>query len=67
LIGIVFGGERGLYMRLSARTNLEYWGALYQLSGAEIKSRSTALLERVGSSDVVMRAGQRDGSLEYAA
>ena len=56
LIGIVFGGERGLYTRLSARKNLEYWGALYRLSGAEIKSRSDALLERVGLTD---RADQR--------
>jgi ABC-2 type transport system ATP-binding protein len=56
LIGIVFGGERGLYTRLSARKNLEYWGALYRLSGAEIKSRSAALLERVGLTD---RADQR--------
>jgi len=56
LIGIVFGGERGLYTRLSARKNLEYWGALYRLSGAEIKSRSEALLERVGLTE---RADQR--------
>jgi ABC-2 type transport system ATP-binding protein len=56
LIGIVFGGERGLYTRLSARKNLEYWGALYRLSGAEIKSRSAALLERVGLTE---RADQR--------
>jgi ABC-2 type transport system ATP-binding protein len=56
LIGIVFGGERGLYTRLSARQNLEYWGALYRLSGAEIKSRSAALLERVGLTE---RADQR--------
>jgi ABC-2 type transport system ATP-binding protein len=56
LIGIVFGGERGLYTRLTARQNLEYWGALYRLSGPEIKSRSAALLDRVGLTD---RAGQR--------
>jgi ABC-2 type transport system ATP-binding protein len=56
LIGIVFGGERGLYTRLSARQNLEYWGALYRLGGAEIKRRSAALLERVGLSE---RADQR--------
>jgi ABC-2 type transport system ATP-binding protein len=56
LIGIVFGGERGLYTRLSARQNLEYWGALYRLSGSEIKTRTAALLERVGLTD---RADQR--------
>ncbi len=56
LIGIVFGGERGLYTRLTARQNLEYWGALYRLSNAEIKSRSTELLARVGLTD---RADQR--------
>jgi ABC-2 type transport system ATP-binding protein len=56
LIGIVFGGERGLYTRLSARQNLEYWGALYRLSGAEIKARTAALLERVGLTE---RADQR--------
>ena len=56
LIGIVFGGERGLYTRLTARQNLEYWGALYRLSGGEIKRRSHALLERVSLTD---RADQR--------
>ncbi len=56
LIGIVFGGERGLYTRLSARQNLEYWGALYRLSGPEIKERSAKLLDRVGLTD---RADQR--------
>jgi ABC-2 type transport system ATP-binding protein len=56
LIGIVFGGERGLYTRLTARQNLEYWGALYRLPGGEIKRRSNALLERVGLTE---RADQR--------
>ena len=48
LIGIVFGGERGLYWRLTGRQNLEYWGALYKLSSREAKSRAQQLLERVG-------------------
>jgi ABC-2 type transport system ATP-binding protein len=56
LIGIVFGGERGLYSRLTARQNLEYWGALYRLSRTDIRARSAALLERVGLTE---RADER--------
>ncbi|HEX5174613.1 MAG TPA: ABC transporter ATP-binding protein [Gaiellaceae bacterium] len=56
VIGIVFGGERGLYTRLTARQNLEYWGALYRLPSALIKQRSADLLARVG---LVDRADQR--------
>jgi ABC-2 type transport system ATP-binding protein len=56
LIGIVFGGERGLYTRLTARQNLEYWGALYKLPRARIAARTTELLDRVGLSE---RADQR--------
>jgi ABC-2 type transport system ATP-binding protein len=51
LIGIVFGGERGLYWRLTGRQNLEYWGALYKLSASQTRSRAQALLERVGLAD----------------
>jgi ABC-2 type transport system ATP-binding protein len=56
LIGIVFGGERGLYWRLTGRQNLEYWGALYKLSRVEIRVRSEQLIERVG---LIERADER--------
>jgi ABC-2 type transport system ATP-binding protein len=56
LIGIVFGGERGLYWRLTGRQNLEYWGALYKLSTSLSKARSLTLLERVGLAE---RADER--------
>lgn len=56
IIGIVFGGERGLYTRLTARQNLRYWAALYQVPNRQAKPRVAALLERVGLAD---RADQR--------
>jgi ABC-2 type transport system ATP-binding protein len=56
LIGIVFGGERGLYWRLTGRQNLEYWGALYKLPSRLGRERARELLERVGLTD---RADQR--------
>jgi ABC-2 type transport system ATP-binding protein len=56
LIGIVFGGERGLYWRLTGRQNLEYWGALYKLSASRTRSRAQELLERVGLTE---RADER--------
>lgn len=56
LIGIVFGGERGLYWRLTGRQNVEYWGALYKLPTRESKERAQRLLERVGLAE---RADER--------
>jgi ABC-2 type transport system ATP-binding protein len=56
LIGIVFGGERGLYWRLTGRQNLEYWGALYKLSPRETKARAQRLIDRVGLAE---RADER--------
>ena len=48
MIGIVFGGERGLYWNLTGRQNLEYWAALYGVPIRETAARVPALLERVG-------------------
>lgn len=48
LIGLVFGGERGLYPRITGRQNLCYWAALYRMPKVDAKRRTDALLERVG-------------------
>jgi ABC-2 type transport system ATP-binding protein len=56
LIGIVFGGDRGLYWRLTGRQNLEYWGALYKLPRKGTRARAQELLERVG---LVEKADER--------
>jgi ABC-2 type transport system ATP-binding protein len=50
-IGIVFGGERGLYAKLSARQNLRYWAALYKLPDDEARRRTDGLLDRLGLTD----------------
>ena len=51
LISIVFGGERGLYWRLTARQNLEYFAALYKVPEREVASWAGGLLQRVGLGD----------------
>ena len=47
-IGYVFGGERGLYERLSALDNLRYFAELYSVPPREQKRRIAELLELVG-------------------
>jgi ABC-2 type transport system ATP-binding protein len=47
-IGVVFGGERGLYGRISARKNLEYWAALYRLGHRAGRARVGELIEQFG-------------------
>ena len=49
-IGYVFGGERGLYERLSAYDNLRYFAELYAVPAREQKPRIAELLELVGLS-----------------
>jgi ABC-2 type transport system ATP-binding protein len=54
-IGFVFGGDRGLYFRLSGRDNLLYFGALYGLSRSESHERAERLLRLVGLKDAAHR------------
>jgi ABC-2 type transport system ATP-binding protein len=47
-IGYVFGGDRGLYERLSALDNLRYFAELYGVPPREQRQRIGSLLEMVG-------------------
>jgi ABC-2 type transport system ATP-binding protein len=46
-IGYVFGGDRGLYERLSALDNLRYFAELYGVSGKAQRARIDEVLELV--------------------
>jgi ABC-2 type transport system ATP-binding protein len=50
LIGVV-PQELALYDDLTAFENLVFWGQMYGLSGKELKSRITEVLEQIGLSD----------------
>ena len=50
-IGFIFGGERGLYWRLSGLDNLKYFSSLYQIDPDIQKQRIPYLLELVGLQD----------------
>jgi ABC-2 type transport system ATP-binding protein len=47
-IGFIFGGERGLYWRLSGDDNLRYFASLYGVDPAVSKKRIPYLMEMVG-------------------
>ena len=47
-IGYVFGGDRGLYERLSALDNLRYFAELYAVDPRRQRARIDELLELVG-------------------
>jgi len=55
-IGLVVGGERTLYWKLTARDNLMYFASLYKMPREEAKSRVSELLEMMGLID---RADER--------
>jgi ABC-2 type transport system ATP-binding protein len=58
LIGFIFGGERGLYWRLSAKDNLRYFADLYHVDPDVSRKRIPELLELVGL------AGREDEKVE---
>ncbi|MBI5950535.1 MAG: ABC transporter ATP-binding protein [Chloroflexi bacterium] len=47
-IGFIFGGERGLYWRLSGDDNLRYFASLYGVAPEVSKKRIPYLMEMVG-------------------
>jgi len=47
-IGVITGGERSIYYKLTGRENLILFGRLYRLSHAVAKERADELLEMVG-------------------
>jgi len=55
-IGLVLGGERGLYNRISGRDNLRYFADLYGIPVSEREARIQEILERV---DLVWAADRR--------
>jgi len=50
-VNVITGGERNIYWRLTARENLEYFGALYSVPKAELKERIGRLIDLVGLAD----------------
>ena len=48
IIGFIFGGERGLYWRLSGIDNLRYFASLYGIDPEASKKRIAYLLDLVG-------------------
>ena len=50
-IGMVYGGERGLYWRLSGRDNIQYFADLYLVPPEISRKRIPELLELVGLKD----------------
>ncbi|MGB6442089.1 MAG: ABC transporter ATP-binding protein [Thermoplasmata archaeon] len=54
-IGLVLGGERGLYNRINGRDNLRYFSDLYGIPPNEKEERIRGVLERVGMTEAADR------------
>ena len=51
----VLSDARGLYLRLTARENIRYYGALHGLSGAPLEARVDELTHALGIADIADR------------
>ncbi|WP_333860279.1 ABC transporter ATP-binding protein [Clostridium sp.] len=54
-IGILFGGEVGLYDRLSARENIEYFGRLYGMTQEKINKKMEELIKDLEMKEYIDR------------
>lgn len=54
-IGILFGGEVGLYDRLSAKENIEYFGRLYGMTHEEINKKMKELIKDLEMEEYIER------------
>ena len=52
-IGILFGGETGLYDRLTARENIEYFGKLYDMSKEELNEQINKLTKALEMNEYI--------------
>jgi len=55
-LGVLFGGDKGLYNQLSGYENLRYFGRLYGMADDDIRRRAAVLLDKVSLTD---RASER--------
>ncbi|MEU8524464.1 ABC transporter ATP-binding protein [Streptomyces sp. NPDC048629] len=58
-INLIAGGERMVYARMTGRENLWYFGQLYDVPKAELRTRIDELLDLVGLADAADTAVER--------
>jgi ABC-2 type transport system ATP-binding protein len=54
-IGCMLMGDRGLYWKLTGRENLDFFGALYQLSPEKRQKRTREIIDRLALGDLADR------------